>query len=307
MALLSQRGTDVRRSRLAHASTRASTWLLAALLGSALASCSAGTGEDSGSCGASRDNDGDSLAGCADSDCHRFELCRYYVAPLVPDGGEADASAGQGGTAGTRPPIGGGGGSPVSGGHGGGSGHDEDGGDEYDAGTCACSPNAMCVDGGCVPVVVPGPAFTVQMVSAHSPRGTFGPPPDGVCVEIACRSGGGSPVSYCPCEPELYVRVIHISDPTQPDPGEQIVLSTKIQGEMLMVTFDADEKADIDLEPGDKLRFELWDQNMTVADSLIYSCEPDLRDLTSGPLDCKTLSGPTGLEEFWIRATLERH
>jgi hypothetical protein len=297
MALLSQHDVDVRPSR------HASALLLALLLGSPLASCSASTGEDSGSCGVSRDNDGDGLSGCDDSDCHRFELCRRSV-PLVPDGGEAGASGGQGGSGGTRPPVGGGGGSLVSGGSGG--GHDEDGGDEYDAGTCACSPNATCVDGGCVPIVEPEPVFTVQMVSAESPRGTFGPPPDGVCVEIACRSGGGSPVSYCPCEPELYVRVIHISDPTQPDSGERIVLTTQIQGEMLTVAFDADEKADVELEPGDKLRFELWDQNMTVADSLIYSCEPNLRDLTSGPLDCSVFSGPAGIEEFWIRATLER-
>jgi hypothetical protein len=302
MALLSQHIAHVRPSMFGRASALIFTVLLAAPFA---ASCSAGIGENAGSCMGAEDSDGDGLSGCADSDCHRFELCRN-ASMLAPDPGETGGSGGQGGNAGITP-VGGSGGSMVSGGRGGTSGHEDDGGTDHDAGTCACSSGTVCVDGGCVPIEAPEPVFTVQMVSAQSPRGTFGPPPDGVCVEIACRSGGGSPVSYCPCEPELYVRVIHISQPTQPDPGEEIVLSTQTQGETLMVTFGPDDKADVALEPGDKLRFELWDQNMTVADAMIDSCEPDLHELTSGPIDCSYVSGPTGLEVFWIRATLEKH
>lgn len=266
-------------------------------------SCAAGPGEDSGSCAAEEDRDGDSLFGCDDPDCHRFELCRQ--APrLGLDSGVA-GRGGQGGNAGTKPPVGGMNGGMNGGGVGGGS--DEDSGAESDASSmsCSCAADEICSDGGCVPVIPPGPIYTVRMVSAQSPRGTFGPPPDGVCVEIACRSGGGSPVSYCPCEPEPYVRVIHISRSTQADPVETIALSTTIQGAMLTVTFGPDEKADIPLEPGDALRFELWDQNMTVADSWIDSCEPELNDLTAGPLECYFESGPLGIEQFWIRATLE--
>jgi len=283
--------------------------LVLSALASAQTSCAAGPGEDGGSCAADEDRDSDGFYGCDDPDCHRFELCRQ--APrLATDGGVA-GSGGQGGDAGTKPPVGGMNGGANGGGMGGaGGGVDEDSGAESDASsmTCSCAADEMCSDGGCVPVIPPGPIYTIRMLSAQSPRGTLGPPPDGVCVEIACRSGGGSPVSYCPCEPEPYVRVIHISQPTQPDPIETIALSTKIQGAMLTVTFDADEKADIPLKPGDSLRFELWDQNMTVADSFIYDCDPMLNaDLTPGPLECSRLSGPLGIEEFWIRATLEVH
>ena len=307
MALLSQHGADVRFSIARPRGAGGRTACFVALLCIApLTACTAGPGENAASCEGDQDGDGDDLSGCADPDCHRFEHCRRSAA-LIPDAGAAGTSAGQGGNAGTRPPVGGIGGAMVSGGQGGTSGHeDEDAGAEHDAGECSCAANELCTDAGCVPIEAPEPIYTVRMLSAQSPRGTLGPPPDGTCVEIACRSGGGSPVSYCPCEPEPYVRVIHISQPAQPDPIESIVLSTKIQGAMLMVTFDADDQADVDLKPGDALRFELWDQNMTVADSLIYTCEPDLHGLTPGPLDCSALSGPLGVEEFWIHATLEQ-
>ncbi len=269
-------------------------------------SCAAGPGEDSASCHAEEDRDGDSFSGCDDPDCYRFELCRQ--APrLEQDSGVAGSNAGQGGDAGSNPPVGGMSGG-VNGGSGGSGGSgDDDAGAERDASsmTCSCAPDEMCSDGGCVPLGSVEPIYTIRMVSAQSPRGTLGPPPDGVCVEIACRSGGGSPVSYCPCEPEPYVRVIHISQPTQPDPIETIVLSTKIQGAMLTVMFEPDDTADVALKPGDTLRFELWDQNMTVADSFIFDCEPVWREQTPGPLECSRLSGPLGIEEFWIRATLE--
>lgn len=305
MTLLSQHRVHVRPSIGQSAGRIASIALLLCI--APLAACTAGPGEGAASCESEQDGDGDDLSGCADPDCYRFEYCRRAAA-LVPDGGTAGTNAGQGGNAGTRPPVGGVGGVMVSGGQGGTAGeHDDDAGADHDAAMCSCEPNEQCADAGCVPIVPPGPVYTIKMIDATSPRGTFGPPPDGTCVEIACRSGGGSPVSYCPCQPEPYVRVIHISQPAQPDPIESIVLSTKIQGEMLMVTFDADDEADVDLKPGDALRFELWDQNMTVADSLVYTCEPDLGDLASGPLDCFALSGPTGLEEFWIHAVLEKH
>jgi hypothetical protein len=300
MAPLSQRSTDVRPSR---------AWAFALLaITAVLVSCSAGPGEDTASCTAGTDSDGDGFSGCHDPDCHRFEYCRA-ASSLVPDGGEAGTSGRDSGTAGTRPPTGGMTGGMPSGGNGGNGGNvEEDGGADPDAGSmCSCAANELCSDGGCVPIVPVEPLYRVRMISAQSPKGTLGPPPDGVCVEIACRSGGGSPVSYCPCEPEPYVRVIHISQPAQPDPIETIVLSTKIQGAMLEVIFDADETADIALKPGDALRFELWDQNMTVADSFIHDCDPMLKaDLTPGPLECFKYSGPAGLEEFWIRATLEK-
>lgn len=275
------------------------------MLAAGQTSCAAGPSEDASSCRANEDSDGDGFHGCDDPDCHRFELCRQ--APrLRLDGGVA-GSGGQGGNAGTKPPVGGMSGGTNDGGVGG-TGGVEDSGAEPDAGSmsCPCAADEMCSDGGCVPAIPHGPIYTVRMLSAQSPRGTLGPPPDGVCVEIACRSGGGSPVSYCPCEPEPYVRVIHISQRTQPDPTETLALSTKIQGTMLTVTFDPDEQADIPLKPGDALRFELWDQNMTVADSFIYECDPMLSaDLTPGPLECFAESGPLGIEKFWIRATLE--
>lgn len=302
MAPLSQHRADVRPSF-------ACAFVVLALVAGAQASCSAGVGEDSASCSSGDDRDGDSLAGCNDSDCHQFELCRRTSSPLTPDdAGAAGADAGQAGNAGTGTVVGGMSGGAMSGGNGGEGGSiAEDGGMAPDASAlCSCSADEMCSDGGCVPMAPPEQLYTVRMVSAQSPKGTLGPPPDGVCVEFACRSGGGSPVSYCPCEPEPYVRVIHISQATQPDPRESIALLTKIQGAMLSVTFESDEQADIALKPGDALRFELWDQNMTIADSLIYSCEPDLHELTSGPLDCSALSGPLGIEEFWIHATLEK-
>lgn len=293
MAPFSQHRVDARRS---------SAWL--ALLGLALAGCAATTGENAGSCQDDVDGDGDELVGCKDSDCHRFEVCRQHAAALTPDGGTA-GSGGRSGSGGSVQPTGGTGGRMMSGGMDGSV--EDDAGPDHDASTCACTAGETCTDAGCMLIDEPEPTYTIQMVSAESPSGTFGPPPDGTCVEIACRSGGGSPFSYCPCEPELYVRVIHIADPSAPDPVESVVLSTQIQGEGLEVMFDSSERADVALELGDKLRFELWDQNMTVADSEIYRCEPELGELAPGELKCTALSGASGLEEFSIVATLEKH
>lgn len=280
-------------------------WIAAAALLATCLSCTQGSGETAQSCRAESDADGDGLAGCLDPDCHRFELCRPAHALRPDDGGAEPPAGGTGGSAGVAP-TGGTGGPPMSG-DASVLEPDDDGGTEPDANPCACAADEVCLDVGCVSIEPPPPPYTVQLVSAQSPRGTPGFPPDGLCVEVACRRNaeivGGSFVSYCPCEPEPYVRVVHIA----PAAVETVVHTTKVVGTALSVTFDASERVALELQPGDALRFELWDDNVTTADSMIYACEPDLGDLSPGSIDCSVLSGTFGTERFWIRATLARN
>ena len=63
------------------------------------------------------------------------------------------------------------------------------------------------------------------------------------------------------------MRVVLTPSPTSLDPIEVVVLETKVQGTALSVTFDESEHVDLKLKPGDVLRFELWDDNVTTADT----------------------------------------
>jgi len=306
---LSQYHADVGRAeRRPSGSLRGHTTLATCVMVAvvALGGCSAAGAETASSCSGDRDSDGDGLHGCADPDCHRFELCRIHAA-LVPDAAVAGAgSAGRDGAAG-EPPVGG------TSGTGGtmaavASGRDaeiDDAGTERDAAPmCSCNANEVCTSAGCIPIAS-ATVYELRLLSADSPRGTFGPPPDGTCVEIACRDErlmGGAVVSYCPCEPELYVRVVHIAG--DGDSIEEVVFTTAVQATSLSATFAEDAVVTITLVPGDALRFELWDDNVTTADNKIYECQPSLEELSPGPLECSVLSGTLGLDPFSIRATL---
>jgi len=282
---------------------RAQIWLTAAAAALLAQGCSAVPGEGESSCRAQVDADGDGVSGCKDSDCHRFELCRLSSDLGRPDGGTG-GSSGAGGSGGAVGPTGGTGGVVPSSGGSGGSDELDDGGAEPDASSCSCSPDEMCSDGGCIPLPPPAPRYVIALHSADSPIGLPGPPPHGLCVEIACREpGAGSPVGFCPCEPEPYVRVVHISSP-ELDPIETPVLTTKVQGTSLSVEFDETERVEVPLQAGDALRFELWDDNVTTDDSLIYSCDPALGALVAGPLECSVLSGALASDEHWIRGEL---
>lgn len=276
---------------------------LAALWLTALASCAAGPGESENTCEASIDADGDGARGCKDSDCHRFELCRL-TSGLGGDSSPTGGSSGQTGSGGSTEPVGGMSGGVVGSGGSGGSDELEDGGVEPDASECDCDADEVCLDGECMAVEPPPPRYVIEIDSASSPIGLPGPPPHGLCVEIACREpGAGSPVGYCPCEPEPYVRVIHISSPGL-DPVETVVLTTKVQGTALSVTFDDTERVELPLVRGDALRFELWDDNVTTDDTFIYSCDPMLGELVSTPLECKEWSGALASEQFAITGSL---
>ena len=300
MALLSQHRAHLRTARSWQCALAVASL---AAFAATQASCATGTSETAASCSADDDLDGDSLSGCGDPDCHRFAHCRVSSA-LAPDASDPDPG-GQGGTAGPDTPTGGTGGMMMSGGEDGGGPIVEDSGVDADASNCDCQADEICTDAGCEPVVDPDPVYTLRMISAESPRGRPGPPPDGTCVEIACPEGGGSPVAYCPCEPEPYVRVVLIRAPAELDPTETNLLDTIVQGAQLSVMFGEDEKVDVELKPGDKLRFELWDKNVVAADMLVYTCEPDLHDLEPGPIECSVKSGTLGDTPYWIRATLD--
>ena len=308
MALLSQHRAHVRRTQRWQCWQRLASATAVALFAGLHLSCAAITGENSDSCEGDKDIDGDGLMGCRDPDCHRFELCRGAFA-LAPDAGDDDdrdaaSPGGQGGSSGTGTPVGGMSGGMSGGGSGGQEPIEDSGVVEPDASLCDCEADEVCSSTGCVPIDMPDPVYTLRILSAESPRGKFGPPPDGTCVEIACDEGGGSPVSYCPCTPEPYVRVVLINDPNGLDAGETNLIDTKVVGEQLSVGYE-DEQVDVALKPGDTLRFELWDDQTLSADVLIYDCTPDLNGLEPGPLECSVLSGPANLEEFWIRGSLE--
>lgn len=300
MALVSQHSAHPRTAPWQRTAALAPLMILVAMLWS----CSAGTSETAASCSGNSDLDGDGQSGCSDSDCYRFAHCRVPSA-LVSDAGPIDPAGGEGGGGGSVTPIGGSGGTIMNGGMDGAVVIDDDAGIVPDANLCDCRPDEVCTATGCVPVTSSDSIYTIRMVSADSPRGRPGPPPDGTCVEIACNEGGGSPVSYCPCKPEPYVRVVLVSAPDVLDPIEINLLDTKVQGEMLSVMFGEEDKVDVELKPSDKLRFELWDKNVVTPDVLVYTCEPDLHDLEPGTLECMALSGPLGLDEFWVRATLD--
>ncbi len=282
--------------------------LIASIQGlTACASISAGEVTAAACLEGNDDEDGDGKMNCEDPDCFAFEACRPSALSRDAGGAGSSPTAGTGGAGGS--------GSSNSGGASasGGSGGDEpqpilDGGDDSgfvipimpdasfvpDAAIIPCGGCAVgevCVEDVCEPGGDPtGGTYTITVVSGTVPYAT-----DGICVDVSCNL---SPVVYCICRPDPYVRVVLVRQSE-----EEVVLDSNVVSRSVDPMFDV-EGFPVTLEQGDTLRFEMWDKNQTIADKQVFSCKPDLSNLTPGPLECSTLSGYFDNEIHWIRATL---
>jgi hypothetical protein len=79
--------------------------------------------------------------------------------------------------------------------------------------------------------------------------------------------------------------------------GETEVAENTTEGEYV-ASFD------IEVEPGDVIRFDVFDEDEPFTDELMYSCTPNLAELAEGPLDCATGAGFLGADKQLIRAEL---
>jgi len=254
------------------------------------------------------DEDQDGLANCADPDCFGLEMCR--IEPDVPDAAPASSVgtpwkvAGAGGASGSA----GAAGAPGSGGSvappvgDAAITEDDDAGvveppeaepppDDVDP--CSlCTDTETCVDGACI-VPKPAPregAFTLYVLSAAAPIFQV---PTTQCFDNACERGLSVPFALCLCPPDPYVRVIIERGRDEIVVGETEVSEDAERG-MYSASFP------IDLEPGDVLRFVVYDEDDPFPDDFMYRCTPDLTMLEEGPLDCGT-----GLIEAELVARLE--
>jgi hypothetical protein len=258
------------------------------------------------------DEDNDGLANCDDPDCFGFEECRRSRmsneagstggdSAQLPTSGSAGSA-----TAGTSalPPIAGAG-APAE--RPDAAVDEDDAGEEMPMGgdgdveptePCgACAPTEMCLNDECVPIPKPAPqegAFTLYLLSATAPVQT---PLTTNCYDIACPSGRSLPYGICTCPPDPYVRIVIERGARRLKVGETEVAENTTEGEYV-ASFD------IEVEPGDVIRFDVFDEDEPFTDELMYSCTPNLAELAEGPLDCATGAGFLGADKQLIRAEL---
>lgn len=255
------------------------------------------------------DEDHDGLFDCEDPDCHGFEVCRERR-NREPSTGGNDGSGGSGGSGG----VGGlGGAAPPTGGSGGSDDDDAGGDDPRDAGDAAsamdaeppepcggsCGVGAVCnLDTNkCEATGSEGGLYAITVLSATVPRET----PPVLCVD-ACQG----PTVWCPCPPDPFVKVIHVRPASDPDdpPVEEELLQTATLRDNEMPMF-SEAPTQLELLPGDVLRFELWQDPLFDANKLVFECTPDLSEVEPGELSCTAMSGPAGDQPFTIRARLD--
>jgi hypothetical protein len=216
------------------------------------------------------DQDGDNLFDCADPDCQASDDCvGSRAAPVRPpeDAGhfrppllnnDAAVKDGEVGDAWTQdpdamsppledarviPPL------------------DEDAGED----PCTlCSLNEACVAGVCQPAAAPtSGAYDLRLLTGTVPA--MNP------QTFLCYDGCGVIMGVvCPCQPDPYVRIALLHDGK-----EQLVGITAVVADTATPEFPPVDFA-IDLAAGDVLRFDVYDSDAPVSDTLIYQCNADL-------------------------------
>jgi hypothetical protein len=233
------------------------------------------------------DDDGDGREDCKDPGCRALEVCVDDPEPTIPPPPPPNTMFGD---PMAMLPLGGSR-APISG--------TMDAGDALDAGEepppqeppveeppppCEglCTATQSCIDGECKDVTSPKEGhFVLRVVSARVPsRGTFG-----ICLDMDC-SFPFDPT--CPCKPDPLTRVLLVRQPAM-DGGEVEVIEV---GRTVQVTNDVtptfpDETFELELEPGDALRFEVWDADVDLNTAqFVFECRPDLRELAPGYITC---------------------
>ncbi|MDD9935851.1 MAG: C2 domain-containing protein, partial [Myxococcales bacterium] len=244
-------------------------------------------------CDNDRDDDDDDLMDCEDPDCHAFAICRRTL--TVPDESMGDDDSPQDG--GPEPPP---------------NAPTDDADDEpepppavMDAGVDSgvdlpsdaglveadgsmpdvcdplCADDEFCNDGTCETVGSSATGrFEVRILSATVPDRNF----IHQCYDVLCDNMISIPWALCDCAPATYVRVLHSRAGVSVEAG-----ITELSVDTL--TPEWNEAFEVDLEPGDVLIFEVFDDDPGT-DTLIYACSPDLTDLADGPIECMTAAGP---------------
>jgi hypothetical protein len=259
------------------------------------------------------DEDHDDLIDCADPDCHGFEHCRR----LRDDGPNPPSTGGSGGMSSSGGSGGSGGGEPLSGGTGGSDPDDDaggiqpiDAGDNMSAadaaepeppppcgGSCGVGFECDIPSNVCMPTGTQGGRYTITVLSATAPRET----PIAQCVD-PCQ---GVAV-WCPCLADPFVRVVRVrpaQEPSDPAEEDEIVKTATLRDNEAPTFMEA--PAPLELDPGDVLRFELWQDLLLSDDARVYDCTPDLADVAPGELACTAMSGGAGSEMFEIRVRLD--
>jgi hypothetical protein len=244
----------------------------------------------------------DGQMNCSNPDCQGFAQCRLPLTDQSPDesAGMNDgvgSDDGSGAPTGDDPPPSVASPVPDAGATAGAA--DEDAGADDVVITppdaCGgCPDDLRCVGEVCQPVGATSDGMFLVTVS-----GATVPIKDHVeqCYDIFC-SVVSAPFSACTGRPSVYVRVLRLRDGVSTEIGRT---TTAEPG--LMPSFD-DPPFPVSLREGDILLFEVWDADDPDDDDLIYPCRPDLRDVTSGSIDCSTPAGPLFLQEYTVSASI---
>jgi hypothetical protein len=270
----------------------------------ALAGCSStGLGESSASaCNDGLDNDNDELWNCQDPDCQAHEHCRTELGigvrqpPPVVAGKDGSVSA----------PIDA---SFVADAHTDGDAPaDEDAGgvDAHvptDAGgpPCdgRCGMTQACIQDVCQDRGTPtAGTFELRIVSVQVPDFNMW----GQCLD-PCFDSVLPSFAFCVCTPDPYVEVLRVRNGDGGQSGT-LIGSTPVAINTREARF-ANAPLTVELAEGDALQFVVRDEDPGSGDNtIIYTCLPDLRTLTPGPIECSD-TVVRFLPPYAIRAELQ--
>lgn len=266
-------------------------WVLAMLV---LAGCKmGGPGESTiQQCDDEEDNDNDGLFDCDDPGCRALEVCNDAAVPMIPPPPPPTMF----GDSTTTLPLGGSSAPMMS---------VPDAGPDLDAGEepppqqppvieeppppCdgLCTATQSCnSDNECIDITAPMEGnFELRVVSARVPaRGAFG-----LCLDMDCSF----PFDLsCRCAPDPLVRVLRVRQP--PTDGAEVEVieigrTVTIENDVTP-TFPA-EGYPLELEPGDALRFEVWDADPELDTAqFVFECRPNLRELKESRIGCSEVA-----------------
>jgi hypothetical protein len=138
-----------------------------------------------------------------------------------------------------------------------------------------CTPTQSCIDEECQDVTSSTEGrFLLRVVSAELPFWAFWP-----CLESII------PGICLPPDPIVRVLLVREGAPNMAvDAIELGWTSAAVDSPMAVFT---DPPMELELEPGDGLRFEVWEADVLDGSArFVYRCNPDLRELETGLIEC---------------------